>query len=691
MTQIQPSERALELRNLLLSYSHEYHVLDMPTVDDAVYDSLFSELKKIEAQYPKLITRDSPTQRVGSELLGGFKKVTHSTRMLSLNDVFNHTDVEAWVVRMDKLLPARTHEFFADTKKDGLACALIYQDGLLVRAVTRGDSYVGEDVTANVRTIKNVPLRLVIQPSHKHTTTQNSNYCGPSCAGGYGDFLVGRTEIRGEIVMLKKDFDALNRKQRADGKPEFANPRNLAAGTIRQLDPKLVAERPLTFIGYDLMRDDAGEVSTNMFAYEAMTALGITRSQEATTFTSLRDVMHFVDEWDEKRDSLAYNTDGLVIKVNDRAQYAKLGIVGKQPRAAVAYKYAAEQATTTVKDIIISIGRTGAATPVAVFNPVVVAGSTVRHASLHNADEIARLDIRVGDTVVIFKAGDIIPQVESVVMELRPKDARAIDYANLLTQQYPELEFERADGEVVYRVKGLSGDLILKRSVEYFASKAALDIETLGEKNVVALVDSGFVKDVADIYTLRIEDLLTLDRFADISARKLVDAISEKTNPPLEKFILGLGIRHVGTQTAIDLANQFESLGAIAQATLDELEAVDGIGKIVAESVLGWFADEDNEALLSKFSRLGVKPYYFKKTGNLVGQAFVVTGTLATISRDEVAERVRAHGGIFQTAVTKDTTYIVAGGKVGANKLKKAQEYGVKVINEEEMRDVLNG
>lgn len=670
MTQSQPESRITQLRELLAQYSYEYHVLDEPSVSDAVYDSLFGELKQLEAEYPELITPDSPTQRVGNELLGGFQKVTHSSRMLSLNDVFDRSEVEAWVVRMDKLLPGKKHEFFADTKKDGLACALVYQDGLLVQAITRGDSYVGENVTANVRTIKNVPLRL-------------------RRAKGFEKFLTGRTEIRGEIVMLKKDFDALNEKRRKADLPEFANPRNLAAGTIRQLDPKLVAERPLTFIGYDTLRDDPSEIPTNMYAYEVMTAIGIQRSMEASVFESLDSVMAFVDSWSEKRFELPYNTDGLVIKVNNRAQYAELGVVGKQPRAAVAFKYAAEQATTIVKDIVISIGRTGAATPVAVFDPVVVAGTTVQHASLHNADEIARLDVRIGDTVVIFKAGDIIPQVESVVSELRPKDSRPFDFENALASQYPELTFERPVGEAVYRVKGATGALLLSKALEHFASKGALDIDTLGEKNVEALVDAGLVKDLADIYTLTKDQVVELDRFAEISAAKLVEAIGDKKTPPLERFVYGLGIRHVGTQTAIDLVNAFRSLTDLQHATIDQLRAVDGVGEVVAESILAWFADPDNEALLEKFKDLGVQPVFHKKTGKLVGKNFVITGTLEGMSRDEAADKIRELGGTFQSAVAKDTTYLVAGGKVGASKLKKAQEYGTQIIDEARLRELI--
>lgn len=667
----QNEQRYAELKQLLSTYSYEYHVLDTPSVSDAVYDSLMTELKSIEAAQPELIAPDSPTQRVGNELIGGFQKVQHRQRMLSLNDVFDVADVKAWVKRMDKALPGAKHEFFADIKMDGLACALIYEDGLLTQAVTRGDSFVGEDVTNNVRTIQNVPLRL-----REDKDTQI--------------FLKGRTEIRGEIVMLKKDFEALNEKQKATGKPVFANPRNLAAGTIRQLDPKLVAERPLTFIAYDLIRDTPEEIPTNMMAYESLTKLGVRRNKQASVFDSLNGVMQFVHEWDTKRHDLPFNTDGLVIKVNDRALFAQLGVVGKQPRAAVAYKYAAEQATTIVKDIVISIGRTGAATPVAVFDPVQVAGTTVQHASLHNADEIARKDIRIGDTVVIFKAGDIIPQVESVVIELRPKDAQPFNYEQALASQYPELEFERTGEDVVYRVKGSSGDLILKRSVEYYASKGTLDIDTLGEKNVVALVDAGLVRDIADIYTLTVDDLLKLDRFAEISAKKLVSAIQDKKTPPLEKFILGLGIRHVGAQTAIDLANRFQSVHALASATLEELETVEGVGKVVAESILAWFADEDNVKLLAKFEELGVQPHFKEKTGALSGLSFVITGTLETMSRDDAAEKIRALGGIFQSSVAKDTTYLVAGGKVGASKLAKAKAYGTEVIDEAALRRLLN-
>jgi DNA ligase (NAD+) len=668
-----PTARAAELRALLAEYSYAYHVNDAPVVSDAVYDSLFGELKQLEADNPVLITADSPTQRVGSALKSGFAKVQHTSRMLSLNDVFDRAEVEAWVKRMDKLLPGAKHEFFADIKMDGLACALLYQDGLFTQAITRGDSFVGEDVTANVRTIQNVPLRL-------------------RAAKGYEQFLRGRTEIRGEIVMLKADFAELNKQQVAAGKPTFMNPRNLAAGTIRQLDPKLVAARPLTFVAYDLQRDNPADVPTHMAAYETISALGLRRNQQASVFDSLDGVMKFVDSWDEARHKLPFNTDGLVIKVNDRAQYAELGVVGKQPRGAVAFKYAAEEATTVVKDIVLSIGRTGAATPVAVFDPVVVAGTTVQHASLHNADEIARKDVRVGDTVIIFKAGDIIPQVREVITKLRPASAKPFDMERELTRQYPELDFERPEGEAVYRVQGATGTILLKQALAHFASKGALDIDTLGEKNVGALVDSGLVNDLADIYSLTKEQLLGIERFAEISAQKLVAAIAAKKHPELARFVYGLGIRHVGVQTAIDLAQRFKKLDNLGLAKLADLKAVDGVGDIVADSVYLWFDEDENKELLAKFRGLDVWPRDVKHVGGkLAGQNFVVTGSLESMSRDQAADKIRALGGTFQSSVGKDTDYLVVGGNVGASKLAKAAKLGTKQLTERAFLEIVGG
>jgi DNA ligase (NAD+) len=666
--------RIEELKALLNKYSYEYHALDKPSVSDAVYDGLFTELKQLEAKSPELITPDSPTQRVGSELLESFKKVQHSGRMLSLNDVFDKEEVEAWVKRIDKLLPGRKHEYFADIKMDGLACALVYKDGILTQAITRGDSFVGEDVTANIRTITSVPLRLFASDDEKSKR-----------------LLRGRTEVRGEIIIYKKDFEKLNQERVAEGQPAYANPRNLAAGTIRQLDTKLVAARPLRFRAYDLIREDESEVPTHLDAYKLLRSIGIVANDQAAVFDSLGGVMKFVEQWDEKRQKLPFITDGLVIKVNDRKLYKELGIVGKQPRGAVAYKYAAEEATTVVRDIVISIGRTGAATPVGVFDPVSIAGTTVQHASLHNADEIERKDIRVGDTVVIYKAGDIIPQVEKVILELRPKTAVKFEYEKELARQYPELQFERPSGEAVYRVKGVTGPILLKKGLEHFASKGALDIDGMGEKNVSALVDAGLVHDLADIYTLTKDQILGLERFAELSAENLISAIADKKTIPLARFIYGLGIRHVGEQTSIDLSERYKLLNMLSNSTLDDLRAVNGVGEIVAESILAWFADPDNEKLLKKFEDLGVKQTFKSVAkGKLSGKSFVITGTLEHMSRDLAADKIRSLGGTFQTSVAKGTTYLVMGQKAGQSKADKARALGTEVINESELQKILS-
>lgn len=668
-SKVSAAARLKELKDLLNRYAYEYYVLDEPTVSDAIYDSLMSELKQLEDVNPELITPDSPTQRIGSKMSEGFEKHTHSQRMMSLLDCFSDEEALAWYERIKKLDPGVEHAtFWVDSKKDGLACALHYEDGLLVRAVTRGDGTVGEVVTANVRTISSVPLRL----------------------RGHGPLTRGRSEVRGEIIMTKKQFEALNKKRTDAGLPIFANPRNLAAGTIRQLDPKLVAERPLQFHGYDLLRDDPKEVPTVSSIYQSMKDIGFIVDPEAHAEKNLYDVLAYAKKFETLRHNLPYFTDGLVVKIDSRTLQARLGSVGKNPRGAIAYKYPAEQATTVVKDIVISIGRTGAATPVAVFDPVIVAGTTVQHASLHNADEIDRKDIRVGDTVVIYKAGDIIPQVESVLKELRPKAARRFFMETELAKQYPDLEFVRPKGEAVYRVKNVTGPLLLKRALEHFAGRAALDIDTLGEKNVAALVDSGLVKDLADIYKLTKDQVLQLDRFAELSAENLVKAIAMKKHPTLARFIFGLGIRHVGQQTAIDLANTFKRLDNIGAASLDELKAVEGVGDIVADSIYLWFDEDENMQLLAKFRQLGVWPEEVKRTGGqLAGKKFVVTGTLESMGRDEAAEKIRANGGTFQSSVGQDTDYLVVGANVGASKLDKAKKFGTKQITEKEFLKLL--
>ncbi len=666
MNKSQAAERIKKLRELINDYRYHYHVLDQSIMSEAAADSLKHELTQLETEYPDLITPDSPTQRVAGKPLAGFNQVQHSSRMLSLNDAFDESEVRAWEDRLKKLLPAGAQlEYFADIKMDGLACALVYEDGVLTRGITRGDGFVGEDVTTNVRTIDSVPLRLRVDPKYKH-------------------FLAGRTEVRGEIVMYKRDFEKLNQQRAKDGKPLFANPRNTAAGTIRQLDPSLVVSRPLHFRAYDMLRHDQAEIATYDYAYQAMRALGFLANQDATVLKTIAEVMKFAETWETKRQKLAFNTDGLVIKVNDRRLYRRFGVVGKAPRGAIALKYAAEQATTKVKDIFVSIGRTGAATPVAMLEPVVIAGSTVQMATLHNEGEVGRKDIRVGDTVIVHKAGDIIPEVVEPLVKLRDGSEKAFHMPSHCPECNTKLvKYKAADA--VWRCPNESCPSRSWKRIEHFASKAALDIEGLGEKNVIALLNAGLVKDQADIYRLKAADVLKLERFAEVSANKLVAAIQAKKSPPLNRFVYGLGIRHIGTQTATDLANHFRSLEKLSEAKIDELGKVEGVGEIVAESVVEWFSEPHNQKLLEKFKKHGVWPEPVRHVGGkLSGQSFVVTGTLESMGREEAAERIRGLGGSFQSSVGQDTDYLVVGSNVGASKLKKAEALGTKQIDEQE-------
>ena len=649
MNKVDAEKRIAKLRELINEYRYHYHVLDESIMSEAAADSLKHELAQLEAEFPELITPDSPTQRVAGKPLDKFTKVAHEKRMISLADVFSREEVLDWISRNEKLVPGgKIDEFFTDIKMDGLACSLKYRDGVLYQAATRGDGLVGEDVTLNVKTIENVPLKINIDEA----------------------------EVRGEIIIFKKDFERFS--------DEFANPRNLAAGSIRQLDPKIAASRPLRFIAYDLVTPD---LPTWHEAYEMLRTLGFQTSKEDRVWRAdeKKELFKYIGDLDEYRKGLPFNTDGMVIKINDRKVYDELGIVGKTPRGAVAYKFPAEEATTKVRDIVISIGRTGAATPVAILDPVLVAGSVVRHATLHNADEIARLDIRIGDTVIIYKAGDIIPQVKEVLTTLRPESAVKFDYMEALKKQYPELKFVRPEGEVVYRVDGESSDYILKRAIEYYASKPALNIDGLGEKNVAALVDAGLVKSVADLYRLTVSKVASLERFAELSATNLVAAIERSKGAPLAKFITALGIRHVGAQTAVSLARKFGSLDNLMSATEDDLMAIPDIGDVVAESIVAWFADEENIKLLGELRELGAWPAEeSNKELPLAGKSYIVTGTLATMGREEAEDKLRALGATVTSSVTKNTNALIVGEKPGKSKTDKADKLGISRMNEAE-------
>ena len=655
--------RIEKLRELINDYRYHYHVLDESIMSEAAADSLKHELSKLEEQFPELITPDSPTQRVAGKPLDKFTKVHHEKRMISLADVFSEEEIKDWITRNEKLIPGgRIKEFFTDIKMDGLACALKYKDGLFVQAVTRGDGLIGEDVTLNVRTIQNIPLKI----------EEKSD-----------------VEVRGEIILFKKDFEEIQEKQRKMGEKEFANPRNLAAGTIRQLDPKIAASRNLKFIAYDLVTPN---LPTHSEAYEKLRELGFRTSNEDRVFpaNNLKDLFTYIKNLDDYRKGLLFNTDGMVIKINDRAIYDKLGIIGKTPRGAVAFKFPAEESTTKVRDIVISIGRTGAATPVAILDPVEVAGSTVRHASLHNADEIARLDVRIGDTVIVYKAGDIIPQIKEVLTSLRPEGTKPFNYELALKEQYPDLSFVRPEGEVVYRVKGETSDFILKRSIEYYASKPALNIEGLGEKNVALLVDSGLVKSLPDLYRLTKAKISSLERFAELSAQKLIDNLEKSKTPPLNKFITALGIRHVGAQTAILLANKFGTIDNLRNAEKDSLLEIPDIGEVVAESILAFFADEDNLKMLDELKELGMNPVFDDLSkAPLSGKSYIISGTLEKFGREEAEDKLRALGATVTSSVTKTTTALILGAKPGASKLKKASSLNIPTMNEDEFLNLV--
>ena len=656
--------RIEKLKTLINDYRYHYHVLDESIMSEAAADSLKHELSQLEEQYPEFITPDSPTQRVAGKPLDKFQKVTHASRMISLADVFSESEIRDWVARNYKLVPNGTEfTFFTDIKMDGLAMSLHYENGIFKQAVTRGDGLVGEDVTMNVKTIQNIPLKLNLDNPPEHL------------------------EVRGEVIIFKQDFEKLNQMQAKLGEKPFANPRNLAAGTIRQLDPRIAASRPLRFMAYDLVTPD---LPTHQEAYEFLRQIGFQTSGQDHVYNHLNEVFAEIKHLGQVRGNFLFNTDGMVIKINDRKIYSALGIVGKTPRGAVAFKYPAEESTSKVRDIVISIGRTGAATPVAILDPVEIAGSTVRHATLHNSDEIEKLDIRIGDTVIVYKAGDIIPKIKEVLLTLRPEGTEPFNYEEALKNQYPELEFERPDGEVVYRVKGQDSDFILRRNLEYFASKQALNIEGLGEKNVNLLVDAGLLKSLVDLYRLQKSDLIKLERFGELSATKLLSAIEGTKQAPLAKFITALGIRHVGAQTAVALADAFQSLEALRDAAEEELLKIPDIGLTVSESILAYFADEDNLKQLDDFASLGVHPVYVNHdNAPLKGQSFVVTGTLTDMGREEAEDLLREKGATVTSSVTKNTTALIAGAKPGASKVTKAEKLGIKIISEAEFRELI--
>lgn len=662
------------LKEIINKYRYDYHVLNKTSISESAADSLKHELKLLEDEYPEFLTSDSPSLRVAGKPAAGFKKVNHQVPMISLNDVFDLSELEEWLARIKKLLNFNGSddlELFCDVKMDGLAMAIIYDvTGSFQKAVTRGDGKTGEDVSHNVITMESVPLKINLQDLDTKVDS--------------------KVEVRGEVLIYKKDFEEINKKLE-DSDKKYANPRNLAAGTIRQLDPKLTAKRRIMFRAYDLIIDDQPDyIKFNSKVYELLNKLGFLVNTKPGDFKSVKDLETYLKTVEKMRDDLEYGSDGVVIKTNDRSLFKQLGVVGKAPRGAVAFKFPAEQTTTIVEDIELQVGRTGSITPVAILKPVNIAGSTVSAATLHNFEELERKDVRIGDTIIIQKAGDIIPEVLEVLKKLRITGTKPF----LVPEECPECGSKLGkdkDTDAILRCKNDKCPARTQRRIEHFASKGALDIEGLGSKNIELLLASGLIKDIADIYSLKKSDLIELDRFGDLSSENLIRAIELKKNPSLAKFIFALGIRQVGIQTSIDLANKFKSFELFKQANLDELSEIDGIGETVAKSIINYFSSEDNLELLNKLESLEVKPSEVEivSGGKLDNLSFVITGSLNGLSRELMADRIRSLGGVFQSSVSKNTDYLVVGENVGSSKIKKAQDLGVKIINEDELLKLL--
>lgn len=653
MTKQEVKERLGKLREQIAKYRYEMHVLDNLSISEAALDSLKHELYKLEQEHPDLITKDSPTQRVAGKAAEGFKKVSHAVPMLSIEDVFSREEADAWLERLKKLEPRAHFDFFAEIKMDGLAVSLVYEDGHFVQGSTRGDGRVGEDVTHNLRTIEAIPLLLRKK-------------------------IPGRVEIRGEVYLTKKQLELINKKQKQEGGELYANPRNTAAGTIRQLDPSIVAERKLSFYGYSLITDLG--TKTHAEAHKMIEELGIPQNPLNRHCKNLDEVEKMHEEIYRKRDKLPYWLDGIVVNVNDDRLFERLGVVGKTPRAMIAWKFPAEQGTTKVKDIEVSVGRTGVLTPVALLEAVQLQGTTVTHASLHNEDEIHRLGLKIGDTVIVEKAGDIIPKIIKVLPSLRT----GLEKVFHMPKKCPMCgsSVERKAGEVA--IVCSNRNCFAQQLAKLLHLVYAFDMRGLGEKIVEQLIQKGFVHEPADIFGLEPGDFLQLEGFAELSANKLHKEIQDHREIDLDRFINGLGIKHVGEETARDLGQAFGSIDKFREASVEDLLAVEGIGEIVAESVVEWMKDKVNRKQLDDLLKV-VHVRTVKKVGKgpLTGTSWVITGTLESMSRDEAKEKIRALGGDISESVSKKTSFVVVGDSPGS-KFDKAQKLGVTVLEERE-------
>ncbi|MBI2056014.1 MAG: NAD-dependent DNA ligase LigA [Candidatus Sungbacteria bacterium] len=687
MNQNEAKERISKLKKEINHHRYLYHVLDRQEISDAALDSLKHELETLEKEYPKFITPDSPTRRIGGEPLPGFKKVRHDSRMLSLNDAFSEEEISEWEKRIKKLAGSdETIDYFAELKIDGFAISLIYENSLLKTASTRGDGTTGEDVTENIKTINSVPLRLhnpLEMESEKEIAHIFKEYAQLKKVVTH---IPEKLEVRGEVYMTKKVFEEINRAQKKADLPAYANPRNIAAGSVRQLDPKVTAARKLDFIAYDIITD-LGQ-KTHEEEHLIARLFGFRTIDLASYCKNIEEILAFWKKIREARGKLPFLIDGVVVQVNANRLFERLGVAGKAPRGAIAFKFPAEEAVTTVENIKVQVGRTGVLTPVALLKPVSVSGVMVSRATLHNMDEIKRLDVRVGDTVIIQRAGDVIPDIVRVLKNLRPKKSMAFN----MPREFCGQKVVQKEGEVAHRIPHPEKcELVRLERFYHFVSKHAFDIVGLGPKVIDRLVEEGLAEDPADIFSLKEGDIAPLERFAEKSAENLIRSIQSKKEIEFPRFIYALGIAHVGEETAIDLAKHFGTLEALANAHLEELETIPDIGGVVAKSIRDWFRSERNHAFIKKLLDAGVKPQRFKKEAigsKLQGVTFVLTGGLESMTRDEAKAAIRALGGDMSESVSEKTDYLIAGSDPGS-KLEKAKKLGVTIIDEKKFKKLL--
>jgi len=660
----QAQERIEKLKKTINYHRYLYHVLDKQEISEAALDSLKKELFDLEEKYPEFITLDSPTQRIGGKPLKEFKKVRHFKKMLSFNDAFSKKDMQDWLKRISKLLTEQEKnqiDFYCELKIDGLAIELEYENGILKLGSTRGDGLIGEDITQNLKTIETIPLKLDDKK----------------------DILKGSKNliVRGEVFISKKEFKAINKIQQEKDLPPYANPRNIAAGSVRQLDPKITAKRHLDFFAYDIVTDL--DIETHEQKHQILKELGFKTNQKNQYCKSMEYIFRFYEECQKLREKLDYEIDGVVIVINNNKIFDKLGVVGKAPRGAIAFKFSQNQSTTKVLDVKIQVGRTGAMTPVAILEPVQISGITISRATLHNEDEIKRLGLKIGDTVVVGRAGDVIPNIIKVLPELRNGSEKDFIISKFCPSCKTKLE--KSNTESLWRCFNPKCFARQRRTFYHFVSRAAFNIEGLGPKIIDRLLDEGLAQDPGDLFSLKDGDLVELERFGEKSAENLIQSITEKKEIPLPRFIYALGIRNIGQETAVDIAEHFRSLEKLCQAKIEDFDAIANIGPIAARSLYEWFKEKGNVKFLDKLFKAGVKiknpPK--KERGKLAGSIFVFTGTLDSIERNLAKEKVRGLGGQISESISLKIDFVVRGREPGS-KLDKANKLGLKIVDEKQ-------